>query len=127
MAVRRKLRAKVIAGVVTVLYLVTWFGGCERYSLDLRAKDHDWYHACEERNAKSIQEAALTGEGPYLIELYPEGPQTRVNWCVPVLPGLLLVDSDSVIGPMAGNGGAKLVLYYGAGTRKLALLWGWMA
>jgi hypothetical protein len=52
-------------------------------------------------------------------------PQTKVKWCVPLLPGLLLANSSETLGPLIGHGSLKLVFYDGTGTEVIceALLW----
>jgi hypothetical protein len=46
---------------------------------------------------------------------------------VPVLPGILLANSDSSHGPLRGRGGVKIILYFGAGSTELCMLWGWLS
>ena len=52
---------------------------------------------------------------------------TGVNWCIPLLPGILLADSYEVLSPLNARGTAKLVLYYGLASVVICELWGWIS
>jgi hypothetical protein len=108
------------------LYAVTWVGGWITHAHDLEASALDQYRWVQQRNAERAANST-DAEPPVLLELHKGGPSTGVNWCVPLLPGILLADSYSSIGPLGGNGGGKIVLYYGTGTVVLCNLWGWMS
>ena len=58
--------------------------------------------------------------------IHPQ-PSSRVDWCIPLLPGVLLADSSYHIGPLWAAGGPKLVVYYGFGTFEIPLPVGWRA
>lgn len=64
---------------------------------------------------------------PIYLQLREEGPTTGVNWCIPLLPGVLLADSYEVLGPLHGRGMAKIVFYYGVGSVVICELWGWIS
>jgi hypothetical protein len=112
---------------VLALYVVTGIGGSLCHSRDLEASAWENYRELERRNAAALAAARAEGDEPFLMELYEGGPVTGVNWCVPVLPGILLVDSYSACGPMGGRGTAKVVAYYGTGSMIVCELWGWMS
>jgi hypothetical protein len=80
-----------------------------------------WSEA-NERNTKYAQRAAKTGEYFLPVELRAGGPWAEVHWCVPILPGLLIADSDYAIGRLYGRGGIKLVLFYGNGSKELCFI-----
>jgi hypothetical protein len=48
-------------------------------------------------------------------------PKYRIAWCVPVLPGILLVDSSYSLEQRLISSGTKLVFYYGIGSYDLWL------
>jgi hypothetical protein len=120
------VRKITIKAFIAILYLVTWVGGWIRHSHDLEANAWDWYRMEEQRNAKNIAACIMAGLEPFTTPLNKDGPATQVYWCLPILPGVLLADSDSVIGPMSGYGGLRIVLYYGFGSTDL-WLYGWIA
>ena len=46
-------------------------------------------------------------------------PVVRVKWCVPLLPGVAVVYSTAEIPPDYSESGAKVVLWYGIGSKIL--------
>lgn len=42
-----------------------------------------------------------------------------MNWCIPLLPGILITDSEYAVGPLFAKGSKKLVLYFGIGSVTL--------
>jgi len=115
-------RKKLIACILVPLYLGTWIGGWISHAHDLRGRAEIDYRWFERRNL----ERQADGLDYHPIRLNPDGPSSSVNWCIPVLPGVLLVDSEISSGPMAARGGVKIVLYYGVGSMELCTLVGWM-
>ena len=65
-------------------------------------------------------DSVVTGEDGRIAGLCTTrgGPTSHVYWCFPLLPGVLLVDSDYCVGPMYAGGGVKVVLYYGIGSTE---------
>lgn len=59
-----------------------------------------------------------------LDRLLDDGPHTGVEWRLPILPGVLLVDSYWALGPMCAASHVKVVMYYGFGTTELMQLYG---
>ena len=104
------------ATVLLTLYLLTWIGGWHSHAQEIEA-----------RAQEMAKLAAAQGEQGRPIGLRQGGPQTSVDWCVPILPGMLICDSYYVIAPLWGKGGVKLVLYYGFGSVELLWLWGWIS
>ena len=120
------IRKKSIVTLIVILYLGTWVGGWIQHSNDLEANSWAHYRAAEQRNAERIEYAKARGSEPhlmrlepYLMRLHEGGPITRVNWCIPILPGVLLANSDSSPGPLGGYGGEKIVLYYIIGSTEI--------
>lgn len=109
------------------LYLVTWVGGWLTYEHDLERSAWATYREEQTRNTEWLARQPQGTEVPVFMALLEDGPAAGVDWCIPVLPGVLLADSHEEYGPLNGSGGAKLVLYYGFGTAVLCELWGWMS
>jgi hypothetical protein len=104
----RNKRRRVL--VVFGLYLVTWIGGWISHSQDMsrraeRLYDRTW------RRFQLEPESGLKG-----IYLFTDGPKSHVNWCVPLLPGVLLTHSSYLAGPVNGNVSYRLVTYFGFGS-----------
>lgn len=59
--------------------------------------------------------------------IFKGGPATGVDWCFPLLPGILITNSWYQCGPLFGKGGVKLVLYYGVGSLEILALNGWIS
>lgn len=93
-----------LLGVLTFLYGATWVGGWLSHSAAIQAQARHW-----SANAN----------------VHPGGPRFGVNWCVPVVPGVVLVDSYCDVGPMNGCGGEKVVVWYGFGSWEVMTLSGW--
>jgi hypothetical protein len=51
-----------------------------------------------------------------------KGYSAHVDWCFPVLPGLLVADSGYTIGPKHADDGIKIVLFYGIGSVEIVRL-----
>jgi hypothetical protein len=123
------------AVIVTLvfLYAVTWAGGWISHSREIRSRARRMYADAQKYDreiADTHQKAGLSlHDAP--SRLNKDGPSADVNWCIPLLPGVLLADSWYVIGPRWGEGGGKIVLYYGFGSRelnyRLCRPWGWQS
>ena len=112
---------------VVVLYVATWTFGWREHSREINARAKQLWITANQRNEKYAQLAAKTGEHFWPVELNAGGPRAGVNWCIPILPGLLIVDSEYVVGPLYARGGIKLVLFYGLGSKELCFLSGWIS
>jgi hypothetical protein len=100
-----------------VLYVATGIGGPRTHARQLQDKAQAAYLLAEQR----VRDRG--GLEQFLLE---DGPTYRVSWCIPVIPGVLLTWSGYSAGPLArGEGGLKIVLYYGVGTHEVwkRLLW----
>jgi hypothetical protein len=115
-------RRQFIWSVVVLLYLATWIGGWRAHARDLETSAQNSYRRIQQWNAESHE----AGEEE-IYRLREGGPYNKVKWAVPILPGLLLVDSDEIHGPLLGEGGGKLVLYYGTDAKVLFNIWLWMS
>jgi hypothetical protein len=119
-------RQRFLRLLILGLYLVTWVGGWTTYAHDLEAKAWADYRAMQKLNV--VYAANFPDDEQQVwCRLHDDGPRVGVDWCVPLLPGVLLANSYSSIGPMGGRGGGKIVLYYGTGTVVLCNLWGWLS
>lgn len=86
-------RKWLIAVVLIFLYVITWVGG--------------WI-----THARGVDTQAKGNRG------YNAG----VEWCFPVLPGLLVTESGYTIGPKHCDCGIKVVLFYGIGSIEIVRL-----
>ena len=122
-----KTRRRLFWLVFLLLYVATWVGGWITHARDLQASAQVWYQRAKERNREWMSDEPAGGEPPIYLQLREGGPATGVNWCIPLLPGVLLADSYYVLGPLNGRGMVKIVFYYGAGSVVICDLWGWIA
>jgi hypothetical protein len=113
---------------ILVLYVITWIGGVADHARELDADTRARYRrAADGEEAEWAFQRAMHGGGKtFSSALRPGGPISGVNWSVPILPGVLLVDSYYSLGPNYSQGHAKIVLYYGLGTVTVCKLWGWL-
>lgn len=122
-----KRRAMIFA-LLAVLYIHTWVGGWISHSRAIELEAQRRYIEADCRNTEAIETfEGMGGEEPYLCRLRPGGPRSGVSGAIPLLPGVLLVDSYYIVGPLCGRGGRKIVLYYGAGSYTLCNLGGWIS
>lgn len=124
-----RYRLHTSAGAILVVsYLVTWAGGWRAHSREMASRATYLYQRVESEKARFLEwqrEGLVAADEVYSTELLPGGPKSIVNWCLPILPAVLLADSEYVVGPLYGSGSAKIVLYTGAGSVTLLELWGW--
>ena len=113
---------------VVAAYLVTWVGGWIAHVREMENLARQKYSRAEVHNAEAIEAERLNPivDRAYPIELRPEGPASDVNWCLPLLPGVLLADSAYFVAPMYAKGTTKIVVYYGRGSFTALELWGWI-
>ncbi len=116
-----------IITVIIAAYLVTWIGGWFAHQREMSVLAQRLYNDAERTNAKFIEWERQGAGKVKPIELLPGGPKAGVNWCFPILPGVLVVDSSYVVGPIFGKGTTKIVLFYGFGSITLMELWGWIS
>ena len=107
--------------VVALLYGLTWVGGYYTHKRALSGFAQRLYVEAQDLERK---QAALRGGSRITRD---GGPFTRINWCVPVLPGILLADSEYTIGPRYGQGGLSILVYYGVGCLQFGPIIGWIS
>jgi len=118
------------------LYLVTWVGGWISHERALKVQAEARYQRSKQHfqeKLAELQESCL--DLVFLKEfaesrstyLFPDGPKAKVNWCVPLLPFVLLSSTDCEIGPMAGGGDFNIVFYYGFWANGLCFQPRWRA
>lgn len=113
--------------IVTLLYAVTWIGGWISHQRTLSIHAQQLYEQAavfEQEVADSYQQ-----EGTYQPRRITRegGPIAEVNWCFPILPGVLIADSYYVVGPRNGLGGVSIVAFYGFGSFQFGPIWGWIS
>jgi hypothetical protein len=113
--------------VVVFFYMLTWVFGVTEHTRELNTRAQRLWIDADGSNREMALFAADKGLEFDPIELRSTGPRTAVNWSVPILPGVLLVDSEYVVGPLYGKGGVKVVVYYGFGSAELVTLVGWIS
>ncbi len=110
-----------LIGSAIALYVLTWLLGPAGHARELQEQAQRLWSEADASNRFMSE----FGGGYY--QLIPNGPHTKVNWCVPVLPGLMLANSEYHIARLYGAGGYKLVLFYGYGTVELGTVVGWIS
>ena len=114
--------------VVAALYAFTWVGGWISHQRGLSAHAR---HLYEQAQKSEIEEASLYKQQGNSYQprriTRDGGPIATVNWCFPVLPGVLIADSYYVVGPLYGRGGISIILYYGFGCFQLGPIAGWIS
>lgn len=125
MRFRRRTRNSLI---LLASYLITWAGGWRAHSREMASRATHLYQRVEVEKARFLEwqrQGLVAADEVYSTELLPGGPTSLVNWCLPILPAVLLADSEYEVGPHYGRGSAKIVFYFGAGSVTLLDLWGW--
>lgn len=123
------MKRKIIAGVA-ILYALTWMGGWITHSRELQASAWQMYADAKKQDREMAELFQKEGHGLYYAPDHlssKNGPSAKVNWCVPILPGVLLANSYYVIGPLWGKGGVKIVLYYVFGAKELVYISRWVS
>jgi len=109
-------RLLLVVGVFAVLYVATWVGGARGYRRDFEKFAAEAHRYLVEEDKKWEKIGAAGGMRPHMKLASPTGPHTKVEWCMPLFPGLLLVNSSYSAGPLWGEGGTKLIWYNGFRT-----------
>ncbi len=109
---KRTILLGIVVLFLTPLYLATWTGGT-------RAHRRELYNQVAPLHTVLLQQEAE--EAPRGLRAHVEGPLLpspliQVNWSVPMLPGVLLVNSGYRLAPLSGEGGTKLLWYNGYRT-----------
>lgn len=122
------LKRKVISIVVMLLYVITWIGGHRTHSINLQKHAAQLYVGALFKNKEMSDMASSEGlEEPPPIVVRKDGPKSKVKWSIPIVPGILLVNSYYVIGPLYAEGGTKIILYYGISSKVICYLTKWMS
>jgi hypothetical protein len=123
--------------VYLVLYLATWMGGYRSHAQELKDKAEanyltyeQWFRVREENALRhGLRASDLTRDR---MNLQRSGSKYGISWCVPLLPGAMVVDSYSSTGAFAVGHGIMvgrdigIVTYYGPGPykyRRLSFNW----
>src|SRR5688500_7844468 len=112
-----------MTGVIAV-YVVTWIGGYLAHGRVVGMVRVLTYKQFAYRNSEAEAIEAESGFKEFGAKIHDGGPRTGIAWCIPVLPGVLLVNSYRSVGPLYGSGGTKTVVFYCAGSFTLCELWG---
>lgn len=119
-----RLRSLLMVMLLVALYLATWIGGAQSHRQALRARAQE----CSDRgvtwNVERGRQAAAGGRTYVPSRFRKGGPSAEVAWSFPAFPGILMVNSSCHVTPLWGEGGVKLVLYYGVGSVELLTLSG---
>ena len=110
--------------IIILMYVGTWIVGWISLNQNLHQEAEESYRKAEQTNRERVTEERHTGREPFLIPLHEGGPMTS-EWCVPLLPAVLLRHWESSIGPLGGGGGSEIVFCYGFGSTKLQSFGGW--
>jgi hypothetical protein len=110
----KRHRRRVLWGLVVALFFATWVGGVRAHFGDLEASARSRYQMLQERNVE--RHGPYAGdEVPPHVRLLEGGPHTGIEWSVPILPGVLIVDSYEILGPLSAHGSTKLLVFDGSG------------
>ena len=112
---------------IAVLYVFTWIGGWQTYVRDMQTMaDRDYVHYVqwEQRNNERRAQAGMASLTP---NPRTDGPHPFVQWCVPILPGVLVAKSgftgtgreDDGVRTFYENGGIRIVLYWVVRTSEV--------
>jgi hypothetical protein len=114
--------------VCIILYLFTGIGGWYSHKKELASRSQYFWNEAAKHDEMAKKQAELQGiHDPPLINRISSGPSMQVKWCFPILPGFLITNSSYQIAPLWGEGGVKLVFYYGFGSVEMVTLVGWMS
>lgn len=111
---------------IAMLYAITWIGGFRLHSLALKKQAQSLYDESRKAKAETDVDRAHIGLAPYQSDLLPGGPVAIVNWCIPILPGVLIADSGYIIGSLRGGGGIRILVFYGSGLWDSEPIGGWV-
>ena len=122
MQISKRTRKAVIAAVAAI-YVTTWVGGWITLSREVKASAQQEYEEAQ----LIFRRMAESQEAQSIRTVRPGGPSAGVDWCIPLLPGVLLASSSCFIAPLWAHGSTCVILWYGTGTIELIGLWGWIS
>ena len=108
---------------VIMLYAITWIGGFRLHSSALHKQAQHLYDETRKGEAKANADRKHLGQPPKQADILSGGPVVNVNWCVPVLPGVLIADSEYIIGRLQAAGGVRILIFYGWGLWEIDTIW----
>ena len=119
----RRRRWIIALAVLGGLHLATWLHGPSVYRRDFEREVRDKYEEAR------LYLERLPADSPRreTQSLNEGGPTAHVGWCLPVLPGLLLVQCGYSVAGLNARSGKRLVLYHGLGTVVLLDMWEWIS
>lgn len=120
-------KKRIVLAVVVTLYLITWIGGKIVFTREITADAWLGWRQVKAYDEKVARDDAAKGITHDPIGLNPDGPTIKVNWCIPLLPGILVVSSESELGGFMGQGGTDIRFYYGSGTYRIFILSHWQS
>jgi hypothetical protein len=113
---------------LAALYAFTWVGGWISHQRNLSEHTRQLH---EQARAHHVELAAFSKSHRIPMPLerttFDKGYHAKVNWCFPVLPGLLIADSEYAIGPLHGRGGLSIIVFYGFGSFQFGPFGGWIS
>lgn len=115
---------------LATLYVLTGIGGWQTYVRYMQAQSDQSYAHYLQWVQRSNEKRAEAGMVPEMPQPRSDGPHPFVQWCVPVLPGVLMAKSgftgtgrkDDGVRTFYENGGIRIVLYWGAGSSEVLSL-----
>jgi hypothetical protein len=114
--------------IIVVLYAVTWIGGWTMHDREVKALAQRLYDDAERHNREIDRALKAQGiEEDWRRPLLEGGPAAGVDWCIPILPGVLLSYSHFVIAPLWGQGEVEIVIYYGYGSTVVLSVLDWIS
>ena len=119
-------RRKIVICLIP-LYAITWIGGYFSHSATLRRQTEILYEHAKQFDTEQAALAAKEDQPAPRPVVGKNYPTSKVEWCFPVLPGVLIANSYYVVGPVYGRGGVKIVFYYGFGSWATEPIWGWIS
>lgn len=112
---------------VGALYVITWIGGYLSHSFVLSKHAEQLYAGARETEIERAADYKSYGGPPPRPVALAGGPIAKVDWCFPVLPGVLVANSQYVIGPLYGRGGIRILIFDGTGFWDSGPIWGWIS
>jgi hypothetical protein len=109
--ISKKRKWVTMAMVLAALYVATWIGGWRSQQTQINGRAWETWHSADQQYQSMMQIAPEEGWENYRPD--PGGPVVHM-WCVPVLPGMLLVRySYEAVDEVSGT---KIVIHYGTGS-----------
>lgn len=112
---------------VIMLYAITWIGGFRLHSSALKKQAQQLYEEARKSEAETAVDREHLGLPSKRAHIRSGGPIAKVNWCIPILPGILIADSEYIIGPLWGTGGVRILIFYGLDFWDSEPIWGWVS